>query len=334
MKAIALISGGLDSALAARLIQGQGVEVVPLYLKIPFCHRHKKESAPDGHTPERLARHLGLALQQLDIGKEFLGLLHGPRHGFGSRLNPCIDCKILMLAKARELMPVYDASFVVTGEVLGQRPMSQHRESLARIAREAGLEGLVVRPLSARLLPETLPEKNGWVRREELLGLNGRGRSSQLELARQFGIEDFYWPAGGCLLTDPEFSRKLKDLMRHHELSLENIELLKIGRHFRLSSCTRLVVGRDEEENGIIESLAQESDYLFFPGQDVAGPTCLGRGIFDEGLLRLACRIACRYCDPQQTKSLTISYRIAQGGKEAALEVLPIEEDTLSGLRV
>ena len=334
MKAIALISGGLDSILAARFMRELGIEIIPLNFKIPFCQKAVKKI--DGLSQELMA---------VDIGADFLEMLKQPEYGYGSHMNPCIDCKILMLRKAKELMPAFGAAFIVTGEVLGQRPMSQHKQALVLIAKKAGLEGLVLRPLSAKLLSETTPEKEGWVEREKLMDFSGRSRKAQMSLAEKFGIKEYAQPAGGCLLTDPLFTAKLKDLIRHEELNLENVELLKLGRHFRLDSGAKLIVGRDEKENARLAGLAKDQDYLFMPAQ-TAGPTALGRGVFNDGLIQLSAAIVSRYCDRNGNNAPDIIYRqtgtapVPRPGSGQAgdcpclFKAPPIEESILAKLRV
>lgn len=332
MKALALVSGGLDSILAARLVQEQGVEAIPLYFKIPFCHRAKGGLSSEEKLAALVNAALGKEVRIVDIQSEFLQLLHKPLHGFGANLNPCIDCKILMLRKARVLLEAFGASFVVTGEVVGQRPMSQHRQALALIERESGLEGLLVRPLSAKILNPTLPETRGWLKRESLLDFNGRTRKPQFSLARAFGITDFPNAAGGCLLTDPGFARKLKDLMRYGALTLEDIELLKVGRHFRLAPAAKLVVGRDERENSQLLESARQGDYLFYPAEEMAGPNSLGRGEFGPDLIALACAVTCRYCDLQGMAAATIFYRRLPVLEEARFETAPLAQERLKEL--
>ena len=326
MKAIALISGGLDSILAARSMQGLGIEIIPLNFKIPFCQKVVQKI--EGLSQE---------LKTVDIGWDFLEMLTQPEYGYGKNMNPCIDCKILMLRKAKELMPVLGAGFIVTGEVLGQRPMSQHKQALALITKKSGLEGLVLRPLSAKLLPETIPEQEGWVGREKLMDFSGRGRKSQMALAEKLGIKEYAQPAGGCLLTDSLFTEKLKDLIRHKELNLANAELLKLGRHFRLSDSVKLIVGRDEAENDSLLKLAREGDLLFMP-QETAGPTALGRGNFNQGLITLASGIVSRYCDRNGSDAVEIVYRqagaVPAGDCPCLLKAAPCEESTLEKLRL
>lgn len=334
MKAIALISGGLDSILAARIIQDQGLDVIPVNFRIPFCHNDKEEIITGGKVPKLVKDVLGKDLQIIDISEDFIRMMEDPVYGFGSNMNPCIDCKILMLKEAAELMKVLGAEFVVTGEVLGQRPMSQHRNALDLIARRSGLEGLLIRPLSAKLLDETIPEKSGWLNRQKMLDLGGRGRSPQFELAAELGIKEFPWPSGGCLLTDPEFSRRLRDLVEHNEMNINNCLLLKIGRHFRLSQETRLVVGRNEKENIELERMAGVNDYLFYPDDNLAGPTSLGRGIFDEGLIQLSASITCRYCDINNDSSAGIIYRKIPEKDARIADVYPAKEEQLELFRI
>jgi tRNA U34 2-thiouridine synthase MnmA/TrmU len=327
MLAIVLFSGGLDSLLAARLIQAQGLEVIGLKFLIPFC--------PNKINPQ----HLSFVLKEIDISDEFLQLLVSPTYGFGSNMNPCIDCKILMLTKARQLLPELGASFIVTGDVLGQRPMSQNKATLALIAKRAQLTELLVRPLCAKLLPPTLPEQQGWISRERLLDFSGRGRRRQIALAQSLGIHQYAQPAGGCLLTDPGFAQRLKDLLARRQLSRNNVELLKSGRHFRLSEHFKLVVGRNEKENEKLLSLAQNNDCLFMPTEEVAGPVALGRGTSDEETLRLCCRIVCRYCDLNGSGQTQIVYRKItsfpnESITQVAKEVVPLDNQQLAALRI
>jgi len=323
MKAIALISGGLDSMLSARIIEEEGIEVIKVNFKIPFCHLKPKSIS----TPDQNVR-------IIDISEKFIDLIKNPSHGFGSNMNPCLDCKILMLKEAKELLGQWGASFVVTGEVLGQRPMSQHRRGLKLIAEESGLQGLLLRPLSAGLLDESIPEKEGWIRKNALLKFNGRSRRPQIELAKHFGIKEYPNAAGGCLLTDKNFSNRLRDLIKYGQLTLRNIELLKFGRHFRLNNDAKLVVGRDEYENIQIEKLAQDQDHLFLPTDDFAGPTSLGRGKFDSDLLRIAGEITSYYCDRNLKSKADITYRKMPDEKPAILSFAPILEETITTIRI
>ncbi|MDP2938184.1 MAG: hypothetical protein Q8N72_02930, partial [Candidatus Omnitrophota bacterium] len=265
MKAIALISGGLDSTLATKLIQDLGIELIALNTVSPFCLCNRRSSRGCLYGANSVAKQLGLKLISVDVSKDFLEIVKKPKHGYGSNMNPCIDCRILLFKKAKEAIEKEGASFVITGEVLGQRPMSQKLNTMKLIEREAGLEGLVLRPLSAKVLEQTIPEKQGWIARDKLLAINGRSRREQIAKARKLGINDYPCSSGGCLLTDPEFSRRLKDLIKYGEFNLENVQLLKIGRHFRLNDTSKLVVGRNEKENERLLNLAREDDYLFMP---------------------------------------------------------------------
>lgn len=299
IKALALISGGLDSLLAAKLIKEQGVEVIGVHFKIPFCKLDIRKTFPD----------IGIKLLEFDLGAEFLSLIENPRYGFGSNMNPCIDCKILMFGRAKELLSELKANFIVSGEVLGQRPMSQNKQALGLIKQRSGLGDLLLRPLSAQFFPPSLAEREGWVRRDKLLNFNGRLRTPQMQLAKKFGIDKYATPAGGCLLTDPCFSKRLEELLRHGELTLDNLSLLKVGRHLRIEKKARLVVGRDESENGLLIQLARPGDYLFFPQKDLAGPTSLARGLMTEELIYLSSQITSSYSDAIGLKNMEVSYR-------------------------
>jgi tRNA U34 2-thiouridine synthase MnmA/TrmU len=334
MKAIALISGGLDSTLAVKVMQDLGIELVCLNTVSPFCLCNHRSSAGSFCGAGSVAKELGLRLISVNVSEEFLEVVKKPRHGYGSNMNPCIDCRILLFQKAKEAMQDEGASFVITGEVLGQRPMSQKLNTLGLIEREAGLDGLVLRPLSARVLEPTIPEKEGWVAREKLLAISGRGRKEQIALASNFGIKDYPCPSGGCLLTDPEFGRRLKDLMRYAQLKLDDVRLLKVGRHFRLSDKAKLVVGRDEKENKQLLDLAKENEDLFFPHEELAGPTSLGRGNFSDELIKLSCSITGRYCDLNGSSYADIIYKKISEKENIAIKALPAQEATLINLRI
>lgn len=299
VKALALISGGLDSLLAAKIIYDQGLEVIGLHFNIPFCKLKIKEIFPD----------IGIKIKEIDLKEEFLKLIQHPRYGFGSNMNPCIDCKILMFSKAKELMGELGAKFVITGEVLGQRPMSQNKQALKLIKEKSGLDDLLLRPLSAQFFAPSFAEREGWVRREKLLDFNGRKRTAQMQLAKSLGIDKYATPAGGCLLTDPNFSKRLEELLVHKELDLDNLELLKVGRHFRIGEKARLVVGRDEKENNLLIQLAKPQDYLFSPQKDLAGPTCLARGLINPELIFLSSEITSAYTDVVGLKEIEVLYR-------------------------
>ena len=292
IKAVALLSGGLDSSLAIRIIQQQGIEVLALHFLIPFS-KHNKHTVYES-AAKKITDHLGVKLRIEYLEDEFLEIVENPPHGHGKNLNPCVDCKILMLKKAKKIMEEVGASFIITGEVLGQRPMSQNKQALATIERESGLKGLLIRPLCGKLLPVTLPEEKGWIKREGLKDFSGRGRTLQIKLAEELGIKEYPWPAGGCLLTDPHFCKRFKELIEHEGYGLENIELLKVGRHFRITSEFKLVVGRNEAENNRLFELVQDKD-LYLEPAEAPGPSGLGRGIFNGKDMLKAAQIIASY---------------------------------------
>jgi tRNA U34 2-thiouridine synthase MnmA/TrmU len=293
-KAVALFSGGLDSSLAIKLILEQGIEVVALHFFTPFCTCNNKGC---NSSVSKVVSQLGIKLKTVFLADEYFEMLKKPKFGYGSNLNPCIDCRILILRKAKEFMEEVGASFIVTGEVLNQRPMSQRLKTLKLIEREAGVEGLVVRPLSAKVLPITIPESVGIVDRDKFLGIVGRGRKVQLSLAEEYGIEGYGCPSGGCLLTDPSFARRMKDLMIHNPgFTLRDVMLLKVGRHFRISDSAKLVVGRDKKENNFLEKYCEKSWYLFSV-VNTNGPRAVGVGELSEEEILVCCKIVTRYAD-------------------------------------
>ncbi len=329
-----LLSGGLDSTIAVELMSREGLELIAVNFKTPFCLCDRKTSSGGcGSYSRKVADSLGMELIMINATDDFLKVLKRPKHGYGANMNPCIDCRILFFRKAKEIMSQIGASFIITGEVLGQRPMSQHKRQMDIIEKESGLEGLVVKPLSAKLLPPSIPEKMGWINRERLLNIEGRSRKIQIALAKEFGINDYPCAAGGCLLTDQIFAKKIKDLMEHNELNLPNIQLLKAGRYFRLSREAKLVVGRDEGENELLARLAQDNDYFFWPSH-INGPSAIGRGVFNSDLIGLSCKIAARYCDRDGDSHATISYRKPSEVKEESVSVSALSEDELSKLRI
>lgn len=332
MRALALISGGLDSILAAKLIKDQGIEVIGINFDISFGRRRGNIIGTCANAAKELSQDIGIELKIIDIGNEFLKTLENPKYGFGSNMNPCIDCKILMLKKAKELLKELDASFIVTGEVLAQRPMSQYRPALNLIEKDSGLEGLLLRPLCAKHLEETIPEREGWVNRDKLKDFNGRSRKPQMELVKKMGIKNAPNASGGCLLTEPLFIKKLQDLIEHKELNLENIELLKIGRHFRLADKAKLIVGRDELENSYLEKIFQDKDYLFLPPEYVAGPSALARGELNQELIKDCAAIICRYSDLKDKNEIKVIVR--HDVTDYTIESAKLEEDKLVKMRI
>ncbi len=334
MKAIILLSGGLDSTIAAELMSRESIELFAINFKTPFCLCDRKASAGGcGSHSRKVAETLGIDLKMINATEDFLEVLKKPKHGYGANMNPCIDCRILFFRKAKEIMSQVGASFIITGEVLGQRPMSQHKRQMDIIEKESGLDGLVVKPLSAKLLPPSIPEKMGWINRERLLNIEGRSRKIQIAFAKKFGINDYPCAAGGCLLTDRGFARKIRDLMEHDELNLPNIQLLKAGRYFRLSKEARLVVGRNEKENELLARLAQDNDYFFHPSH-VNGPSAIVRGILNPDLIELSCKIITRYCDRDGSNHAAISYRKSLEAEERLVDVGALSENELNKLRI
>ncbi|MBN1831050.1 MAG: tRNA 4-thiouridine(8) synthase ThiI [Deltaproteobacteria bacterium] len=288
MKALCAFSGGLDSLLASELLRAQGVEVLALFFETPFFSSEKAvKSAAAANLPIKI----------VDITHRHLSMLQDPKHGFGGYMNPCIDCHVLMIRIIGEMLQEEGASFVITGEVLGQRPMSQNIKALSMVECESGLRGLVLRPLSAKRLQPTIPEERGWVQREKLMGFSGRSRKPQMELAERLHIKEYPSPAGGCLLTDEVFSRRLKDLFSARpDFELRELELLKVGRHFRLGPNTKLVVGRNKKENQTIQTLWKESD-LLMSTISVPGPTVLVSGDVSPEFADLAASMTVSYSD-------------------------------------
>ncbi|HAJ57068.1 MAG TPA: hypothetical protein DCL35_04785 [Candidatus Omnitrophica bacterium] len=324
MKAISLVSGGLDSTLATKVILEQGVEVIAANFVSPFCRCDKKNGCR--HEANFVAEELNIPLKIMNVTKDFLEVLKSPKHGYGSNMNPCIDCRILMLKKSKELMEAEGASFLITGEVLGQRPMSQRRDAMNIIEKEAGVSGLVLRPLSARLLLPTIPEEKGWVDRQKLLDISGRSRKVQMQMAHDYNIKDYPCPAGGCLLTDPHFARRIKDLVDHDELTMDDVKLLNHGRHFRISERARLIVGRNEHDNDMLRVLRKQEDAFLMPAEDEPGASALGRGdeFGKQEVMRFAARITSRYFDhKEKTVKIVILYK----GKEGVVEVEPFNEE-------
>jgi len=268
VKAIVLLSGGLDSGLAAKIIQKQGIALRGVTFKSYFFDVSL--------AAQKQANELGIPLTIVDISQEQFSLVKKPRYGYGAGMNPCIDCHALMLKTAKELARKEKASFLITGDVLGQRPMSQNKRAIMVIDKEVGVEGLVLRPLSAKLLPMTIPEKNGWVDRKKLFSIQGKSRRKQLELNKKFGLREHTTPAGGCLLTDPNFSQRLRNLLaRVKSPSSSDLALLKLGRHFWQKDIL-IVVGRNEKENKEIRGLSQKGD-MVVELKDIPGPITLVR---------------------------------------------------------
>ena len=330
-RAIVLLSGGLDSILAARMMLEQGIEVLAVNFSAKLCMCGCKKRGQS--AAQVAAKMLGVPLKTIDITSDFIEIVKNPSHGYGANVNPCIDCKIYMLKHAKEMMKESGASFLVTGEVLGERPMSQRMDAFNIIEKAAVVKGILLRPLTAKNLDSTLPEKEGIVDREKLLDIRGRSRKPQMALAEKFGINKYPNPAGGCLLTDPGFARRVKDAMKHGEFGADNLALLSIGRHFRISEDARLVVGRDEEENGIIESLIGPGD-IIFELTDHEGPTAILRGGASEDSIRIAAGIMAYHTKFRADLQLKVSYRKAGIPGSEIILVDAAEKDIVENLRI
>ncbi len=322
-KALALISGGLDSILAAKIIQDMGIEVSGVYFKSPFYARGKKDNFSLDTLSRELLKNLNIGLKIVELGEEFLEIVRHPKHGYGKNINPCIDCKVLMLSRAKGIMQEIGAEFLVSGDVFGRHPIFQ----LDLASQKAGVEDLLLRPLSAKSLKPTMPEEKGWVARDKLFDFTSRSRQQLMELAVMLGVIDYPDVSADCLLTDSGFAKRLRDLMKFGKYDLANIALLKVGRHYRFQPGAKLVVGRNEGENAEIESLAQSGDFLFAPAQEIAGPSALGRGDFDESLISLAAGILARYCDIKDKTSLDISCRRLSEGQGYTVNTIPLLDE-------
>ena len=332
-RAAALISGGLDSLLAAKIVMEQGIEVVGVNFYTGFCvegHTHairaKDKKKAKRNNALWVAEQLGIPLEIIDISTEYKDIVLNPQHGYGANLNPCLDCKIFMVNQTMiwGVLDEGDFDFIVTGEVIGQRPKSQRKETMPIIARESGADDRLLRPLSAKLLPPTLPEREGWVDRESLFGFHGRNRKPQMALAAQFGFSDYAQPAGGCcFLTDEKYSAKLADLwsargVRDYEM--DDILLLKVGRHIRPADGFKLIIGREEGENRFLEGYRKQ--FVHLRCVDVQGPLALvdGRATADD--LILAARVLARYSQGRDHDEVRIS--VQDEGSVETLVVAPL----------
>jgi tRNA-specific 2-thiouridylase len=307
-KAIALLSGGLDSTLAVKVILDQGIAVEALNFTSPFCTCTGKNAGCKSEAV-RVAEEFKIPIKVMHKGADYLEIIRNPKHGHGKGMNPCIDCRIYLLKKAKEYMIESGADFIITGEVLGQRPMSQRRDTLRIIERESGLEGLLLRPLSAKHFSPTIPEEKGWVDREKLLSIQGRSRKEQFELAEELDVRNYPCPAGGCLLTELSFVGKIRDVFDHSDqLNLRDFRMLKLGRHFRIGKRTKVIVGRNEPENELLERALQQGEAAL-RWKDGMSPLVALMGESSPELLERAAQILLRYtkAEPGATATVTIT---------------------------
>ncbi len=329
-KAILLLSGGLDSILAGRLLLEQGIEVEAVNFTSPFC-----TCTPKGFgcsAAKQAADRMGVPVKVFACGQDYLDVMKRPRFGRGRGMNACLDCRIFIFSRAAAYQRERGADFIATGEVLGERPMSQRRRAMELIESEAGLDGLILRPLCARSLPPSLPEQRGLVDRSRLQAIQGRSRKPQLELAARLGVADYPCPAGGCLLTDRDFAAKFSELLVHDPgFGLEDAKLLKHGRHFRLPDGSKAVLGREEAENGRLIGLKRAGDVILEP-EDLPGPTGLVRGSGGEDGLMLAAGLIAAY-----TKGTAGGLRVrvdGNGGPERRLTAGPLPPSAVRSLRI
>ena len=336
-KAVALISGGLDSLLAAKVIQAQGVHVEGINFYTGFCvegHTHairKKDRAkPKRNNALWVAEQLGIKLHIIDIIEEYKDIVINPKHGYGANLNPCLDCKVFMVQKAREWIEKNDFDFIITGEVIGQRPMSQRKDTMPVIARESGADQLLLRPLCARNLEPTTPELEGWVDREKLLDFSGRTRKPQMALARQFGFEEYAQPAGGCcFLTDAQYSHKLADMWKSRgdrNYELDDIMLLKVGRHLRPRPNFKMIIGREDGENKFLHGYRKQYTHLFTTSHN--GPLVLIDGKVEADDLELAAQITARFSQGRDADKVDVEIHPLDG-ESLTQQVKPIAGEAI-----
>jgi tRNA U34 2-thiouridine synthase MnmA/TrmU len=334
-KAVALISGGLDSLLAAKLIQDQGIEVEGINFYTGFCvegHTHairkKDRDKLKRNNALWVAEQLGIKLHIVDIIEEYKDVVINPKHGYGANLNPCLDCKIFMVKKACDWIRQNNFDFIITGEVIGQRPMSQRKKTMPVVAAESGAEDLLLRPLCAHMLPQTRPEKEGWVDRDRLMGITGRSRKPQMALAKQFGFEDYAQPAGGCcFLTDQNYAVRLQDLWDnrgHKTYELDDIMLLKVGRHIRPSQAFKLIIAREEGETRFLSGYKKQFQSIKTVSH--AGPLSLVEGEkLDQQQIELACAITARFSKGRDQDSVEVVFS-DQDQNSQQIHIRPLAE--------
>jgi len=336
-KAVALISGGLDSMLAAKTVMEQGIHVEGINFFTGFCvegHTHairaKEPNKPKRNNALWVAEQLGIKLHIVDVIEEYKKVLVNPKHGYGAHLNPCLDCKIFMVNKAKAWIVENGFDFIITGEVIGQRPMSQRRDTMPIIAQQSGADDRLLRPLCAKNLPETLPERAGWVAREKLHGITGRSRKPQMALANQFGFKEYSQPAGGCcFLVDKSYSAKLVDLWRAQgskDYELDDVMLLKVGRHIRPAPHFKLIVSREEGENRFLQGY--KNDYVSLSATRHNGPLVLLDGDPSAEDLFLAARITARFGQGREAAQVDVAIT-DKNGFERVVSVMPLPQEEL-----
>lgn len=336
-KAVALVSGGLDSMLAVRVIQEQGIHVEGINFYTGFCvegHTHairKKDRAkPKRNNALWVAEQLGIKLHIIDVSEDYKSVVLNPKHGYGANLNPCLDCKGFMVYEAMKWMRQHDFDFLITGEVMGQRPMSQRKDTMPIVSKESGANDLLLRPLCATLLPETLPEREGWVDREQLLNFSGRNRKPQIALAEKYDIKEYAQPAGGCcFLTDPSYSSKLADLWQargEKTYEIDDIVMLKVGRHLRPRPHFKLIIAREEGETNFLRGYRK--NYLSMNIISHSGPVSLIDGEPDNDDLELAARLAARFSSGRESELVTVEL-MQKNGECRNFHVKPLKSEEI-----
>jgi len=330
-KAIALYSGGLDSTLAILVMLRQGIKVTAITFLNHFgCNISDKSSC--SREPFSAAQKFGFEVKLSHLSERFLEIVKNPKHGYGKNMNPCIDCRILMLQEAKKLMDMIGADFLITGEVLGQRPMSQRKSLFPMIDKEAGCRGYVLRPLSAKLLDITIPEQNGIVKRDLLYDFNGRSRKPQMALASEYGLTDYPAPAGGCLLTEPNYAFRLRELLSYKQNpDFKDINLLRVGRHFRFSPECKIIVGRDQEENRKLLSLAGMEDYILTV-EGYGSPITLVTGEITNKALTTAASLCARYSDAKHLSVVDVTVSTKDARQQ--LNIKPAKNDIIEIYRI
>jgi tRNA U34 2-thiouridine synthase MnmA/TrmU len=331
VKAIGLLSGGLDSTLAVKLILDQGIDVITINCSTPFC---LCDSGGRCHAAE-VAKEFNLPIRRVAGGEEYLDIVRNPKHGYGRNMNPCIDCRIFILNGAKEIAKKEGAKFIFTGEVLDQRPMSQHNRALREIEEGSRLKGKLLRPLSAKLLPCTEAENKGWVLREKLLGMKGRSRKPQMALAEKLGVSDYPCPGGGCMLTYKEFADKLRDLFKHEsdylnrKACVKDVTMLKFGRHLHFGK-NKIIVGRNENENKMLTALKNKDDYTL-EAEDCMGPITILQGPKTRTAIETAAKLTARYSD-SKNKTVLVGYGTEKPDKK--ITVSQATESDINKLRI
>lgn len=334
IKTLGLLSGGLDSTIAVKLMKKLGYHITVLNFMSPFCNCTKKSNGCKS-AAQKVATESGVEIKTIFMGDEYLQMLREPKHGYGKGLNPCVDCRIMMFGRAKKVMEEIGAKFIFTGEVLSQRPMSQMRNRMRQIEKESGLKGMIVRPLSAALLEPTIPEMEGWIDREEMLAISGRSRKPQIEIGREMGMsEEEFCSSGGCMLTDMNFAARMKDLFGHSEKSsVKDARLLRYGRHFRISDGCKVIVGRNKNENEKLFKMVSNGDTLVRV-KDYAGPCVIIKGEIENGHGVVAGRIAARYSAAPGDEEVGVEIHKAGSDEMTTLTVMPMPDEELEKFRI